>query len=149
MGVRLREPIELHQVQHRVDTLLGLGRRQSLQLQGIGEILSDAFMKQQVLLLEELLLEELLEKLMEFASVESCGKCFPCRLGTKRAHEMFKLAGQEDYKIDRALLDDLLHTLEEGSLCMHGGGIPLPVRNALQYFGDELSRHFSKEVAHV
>jgi NADH-quinone oxidoreductase subunit F len=92
---------------------------------------------------------EYLEKLMEFASVESCGKCFPCRLGTKRAHEMFKLAGRENYRIDRVLLDDLLHTLEEGSLCMHGGGIPLPVRNALQYFGDELSRHFSKEEAHV
>ncbi len=33
-----------------------------------------------------------LEKLMEFAAVESCGKCFPCRLGTKRAHEMLEAA---------------------------------------------------------
>ncbi len=94
-------------------------------------------------------LMEYLVKLMEFAMVESCGKCFPCRLGTKRAHEMFQSANRGERRIDRSLLDDLLHTLEEGSLCMHGGGIPLPVRNALQYFGDELSQYFSKEAAHV
>jgi NADH-quinone oxidoreductase subunit F len=90
-----------------------------------------------------------LEKLMEFAAVESCGKCFPCRLGTKRAHEMLEAANLGNYKIDTELFEDLLHTLEVGSLCAHGGGIPLPVKNALQYFGDELSQYFSKEEAHV
>ncbi|MEZ5278416.1 MAG: NADH-ubiquinone oxidoreductase-F iron-sulfur binding region domain-containing protein [Opitutaceae bacterium] len=92
---------------------------------------------------------EYLEKLMEFASVESCGKCFPCRLGTKRAHEMLQLANRGEYRIDPALFEDLLHTLESGSLCMHGGGIPLPVRNALQYFSEELSEYFSREVNHA
>ncbi len=86
-----------------------------------------------------------LEKLMEFAAVESCGKCFPCRLGTKRAHEMLEAANLGNYKIDTILFEDLLHTLEVGSLCAHGGGIPLPVKNALQYFGDELAQYFSKE----
>ncbi len=90
-----------------------------------------------------------LEKLMEFAAVESCGKCFPCRLGTKRAHEMLESANKGNYKIDTELFDDLLHTLEEGSLCAHGGGIPLPVKNALQYFGEELKQFFSKEGSHV
>jgi len=37
---------------------------------------------------------------------------------------------------------DLLDTLQEGSLCAHGGGIPLPVKNALLYFQDELEPHF-------
>lgn len=83
-----------------------------------------------------------LEHLFEFASDESCGKCFPCRLGTKRAEEMLAKAQHEGYKIDRQLFDDLLHTLEIGSLCAHGGGIPLPVRNALEHFKDELSPHF-------
>jgi NADH:ubiquinone oxidoreductase subunit F (NADH-binding) len=92
---------------------------------------------------------EYLEKLMEFAAVESCGKCFPCRLGTKRAHEMLQSANRGEYKIDSTLLGDLLDTLESGSLCMHGGGIPLPVRNALQYFNEELSQYFVQEVAHV
>lgn len=90
-----------------------------------------------------------LEKLMEFASFESCGKCFPCRLGTKRAHEMLESSNKGNYKIDTDLFDDLLHTLEEGSLCAHGGGIPLPVRNALEYFSEELEPYFSKGVAHA
>ncbi|MDX1477358.1 MAG: NADH-ubiquinone oxidoreductase-F iron-sulfur binding region domain-containing protein [Saprospiraceae bacterium] len=84
-----------------------------------------------------------LEHLFEFAAEESCGKCFPCRLGTKRAQEMFAKAQHEGYKIPRTLIDDLLHTLEEGSLCAHGGGIPLPVRNALHYFEDELRQYLA------
>lgn len=82
-----------------------------------------------------------LQHLMKFAADESCGKCFPCRLGTTRGEEMFTKAINEDYKIDRTLLNDLLDTLEAGSLCAHGGGIPLPVKNALQYFDDELSQY--------
>lgn len=88
---------------------------------------------------------EYLEHLFEFASYESCGKCFPCRLGTKRAEELFRGARTKGDKIDSVLLDDLLHTLETGSLCAHGGGIPLPVRNALHYFRDELSVYIEQE----
>ena len=80
--------------------------------------------------------------LFEFAAYESCGKCFPCRLGTTRGHELFQKANSEDYRIDMNLFTDLLTTLEQGSLCAHGGGIPLPVRNALQYFDDELKGYF-------
>lgn len=84
-----------------------------------------------------------IEHLFDFASYESCGKCFPCRLGTKRGQELSTKALQTDYKIDRKLFDDLLTTLEKGSLCAHGGGIPLPIRNALQYFESELSVYFN------
>lgn len=86
---------------------------------------------------------KLIEHLFDFAAYESCGKCFPCRLGTKRGQEMAEKALTSEYKIDRKLFADLLTTLEEGSLCAHGGGIPLPVRNALQYFDDELKQYFS------
>jgi NADH-quinone oxidoreductase subunit F len=48
----------------------------------------------------------------------------------------------EDYKIDRQLFDDLLETLELGSLCALGGGLPLPLKNALQYFDGELKGYF-------
>ena len=85
---------------------------------------------------------KLIEHLFDFAAYESCGKCFPCRLGTKRGQELATKALTSDYKIDRTLFTDLLTTLEEGSLCAHGGGIPLPVRNALQYFEDELKNYF-------
>ncbi len=84
-----------------------------------------------------------IEHLFDFAAYESCGKCFPCRLGTKRGQEMAEKAFTSDYKIDRNLFNDLLTTLEEGSLCAHGGGIPLPVRNALQYFDSELKEYFA------
>jgi NADH-quinone oxidoreductase subunit F len=84
-----------------------------------------------------------IEHLFDFAAYESCGKCFPCRLGTKRGHELTKKALESDYKIDRMLFEDLLTTLQHGSLCAHGGGIPLPVRNAMQYFDDELKAYFS------
>lgn len=83
-----------------------------------------------------------IEHLFDFASYESCGKCFPCRLGTKRGHELATKAINENYKIDRELFNDLLTTLQQGSLCAHGGGIPLPVRNALDYFNDELKPYF-------
>jgi len=86
---------------------------------------------------------KLIEHLFDFASYESCGKCFPCRLGTKRGQELSEKALTSDYKIDRKLFADLLTTLEQGSLCAHGGGIPLPVRNALQYFDEELKQYFN------
>jgi len=83
-----------------------------------------------------------LEHLFEFTSHESCGKCFPCRLGSTRGAEMLAKAQKEDYKIDRILFNDLVETLEQGSLCALGGGLPLPVKNALQYFADELAPYF-------
>ncbi len=85
-----------------------------------------------------------LEHLFQFTAHESCGKCFPCRLGSTRGAEMLKKAQESDYKIDRTLLDDLIETLEIGSLCALGGGLPLPIKNALQYFDKELSPYFKK-----
>jgi NADH-quinone oxidoreductase subunit F len=84
-----------------------------------------------------------IEHLFDFASYESCGKCFPCRLGTKRGHELASKAIQGRETIDRELFQDLLTTLEQGSLCAHGGGIPLPIRNIVHYFDDELKNYFS------
>lgn len=85
---------------------------------------------------------EYLKHLLKFAADESCGKCFPCRIGTQRGYEMLDKAQQTNYKIDLKLIHDLLETLEKGSLCALGGGVPLPFRNALQYFGDELNEYF-------
>ena len=44
---------------------------------------------------------EFIEHLFDFAAYESCGKCFPCRLGTKRGHELLKKANTSDYKINQ------------------------------------------------
>ena len=85
-----------------------------------------------------------MEHLMEFTADESCGKCYPCRIGAHRGYEMLKKAQKEEYKIDRQLFDDLMETLEIGSLCALGGGVPLPIKNALKYFDDELKKYFVK-----
>lgn len=83
-----------------------------------------------------------LEHLLEFTAEESCGKCYPCRIGSQRGYEMLVKAQKDRYKIDRSLFDDLMETLEIGSLCALGGGVPLPVKNALQYFDEELKTYF-------
>jgi NADH-quinone oxidoreductase subunit F len=85
---------------------------------------------------------KLLEHLLEFTSDESCGKCYPCRIGSFRGKELIQKAQTSNYKINRALFDDLMETLEIGSLCALGGGVPLPVKNALQYFENELKDYF-------
>lgn len=84
-----------------------------------------------------------LEHLFQFTAHESCGKCFPCRLGSTRGYELLSKARNEDYKIDKELFTDLITTMEIGSLCALGGGLPLPVRNALKYFENELAPYFN------
>ncbi len=90
---------------------------------------------------------KLLEHLFEFTKKESCGKCFPCRIGSVRGHELLSEAAEKGEKIDRQLFDDLLETMQLGSLCALGGGLPLPVRNALQWFSDELEGYFTSKEA--
>lgn len=72
--------------------------------------------------------------LLHFGATESCGKCFPCRIGLRRAHEMFA----DGAPVDRERLEALLETLELGSLCAHGGGMPAPIRSLLAHFSEEL-----------
>lgn len=83
-----------------------------------------------------------IKHLFQFTAHESCGKCFPCRLGSTRGYELLEKASTTDYKIDMTLMTDLLETLETGSLCALGGGLPLPVKNALHYFKEELTPYF-------
>ena len=92
---------------------------------------------------EEFPMVAYLEHLFAFTAHESCGKCFPCRIGSVRGKELLQKAQSEGYKIDRELFTDLLSTLQTGSLCALGGGIPLPVYNALEYFGEELAQYFA------
>jgi NADH:ubiquinone oxidoreductase subunit F (NADH-binding) len=70
----------------------------------------------------------LAEHLFAFARAESCGTCTPCRAGTAR------LAGIRDASAMRRLLE----TLEAGSLCGFGQGVPRPIRDLLEHFGDEV-----------
>jgi NADH:ubiquinone oxidoreductase subunit F (NADH-binding) len=72
--------------------------------------------------------------LLEFGARESCGKCFPCRVGMQRAFELVSADGP----VDQALLDELLETLEVASLCAHGSGMPAPIRSLIRHFPEEM-----------
>lgn len=92
---------------------------------------------------ESLPMIEYIQHLFQFTADESCGKCFPCRLGSTRGHELVAKARQDEtFKIDPELLNDLLDTMEQTSLCALGGGVPLPIKNALHYFDGELRSFF-------
>ena len=75
---------------------------------------------------------------MEFCSIESCGKCTPCRIGSTRGVETIDLiiAGKDVAK-NKELLLDLCEVMTEGSLCAMGGLTPLPVKSALSNFPDD------------
>jgi NADH:ubiquinone oxidoreductase subunit F (NADH-binding)/NADH:ubiquinone oxidoreductase subunit E len=72
--------------------------------------------------------------LLHFGAAESCGKCFPCRIGLRRAHAMFA----DGQPVERVRLEELLEALELGSLCAHGSGMPAPMRSLLTHFPGEL-----------
>ncbi len=77
--------------------------------------------------------------LFEFCDAESCGKCFPCRIGGRRGLEIAKrMKAAPATEGDLALLGELLETLKLGSLCAHGGAIPDPIRSLLHHFGPEM-----------
>ena len=85
---------------------------------------------------------------MEFCSVESCGKCTPCRIGSTRGVEVIdKIINNEDKKENLTLLIDLCETMTDGSLCAMGGLTPLPVRSALKHFAADFG--LEKEMADV
>ncbi len=73
--------------------------------------------------------------LLRFGAHESCGKCFPCRIGLQRAHDMFAA----EAPVEREQFEQLLEALELGSLCAHGGGMPAPLRSLLAHFPEELN----------
>lgn len=83
---------------------------------------------------EETEMRDVARHLLRFGAHESCGKCFPCRIGLQRAHEEFAAEGP----VDRARFEALLEALELGSLCAHGGGMPAPLRSLLEHFPEEL-----------
>jgi len=79
---------------------------------------------------------------MEFTQDESCGKCVPCRIGTRRILEILQriCAGQgEPEDIER--LENLARFIIAGSLCGLGQGAPNPVLTTLKYFRAEYEAH--------
>lgn len=82
--------------------------------------------------------------LFEFCDAESCGKCFPCRIGGRRGLELVKRMkgprSKAELDGDVALLTELCETMKLGSLCAHGGAIPAPIASLMLHFYDEMTR---------
>jgi formate dehydrogenase iron-sulfur subunit len=85
-------------------------------------------------------LDEQAEFAMRFCALESCGKCTPCRIGSKRGEELIAhiRAGRER-EANLVVLHELMETMELGSLCALGGLTPMPVRSILEGFPDALA----------
>jgi len=82
---------------------------------------------------------------LQFTQDESCGKCVPCRLGTKRMLETLeRITAGNGREGDIELLEELAGYIIEGSLCALGGTAPNPVLTTLRYFRDELDAHISE-----
>ena len=79
---------------------------------------------------------------LEFTVDESCGKCTPCRIGTRRMLEILEriTAGKgEDGDIEK--LEELAKTIKSTALCGLGQTAPNPVLSTLRYFRDEYEAH--------
>jgi NADH:ubiquinone oxidoreductase subunit F (NADH-binding)/(2Fe-2S) ferredoxin/NAD-dependent dihydropyrimidine dehydrogenase PreA subunit len=82
---------------------------------------------------------------ISFVQKESCGKCPPCRVGTKRMLEILERikAGQGEPE-DIGRLEKLADTVKSGSLCGLGQTAPNPVLTTVRYFRDEYLAHISE-----
>jgi len=75
---------------------------------------------------------------MEFCSLESCGKCTPCRIGSTRGVEVIdRLVRGERPEVQLPLLRDLCDTMTHASLCAMGGMTPNPVLSAVDKFPED------------
>ena len=89
---------------------------------------------------------------MEFICDESCGKCTPCRVGTKRLLEMLtKITDGEGTMEMLDEMEELCHEIKDTALCGLGQTAPNPILSTLRYFRDEYEAHILEKrcPAHV
>ena len=79
---------------------------------------------------------------LEFTVDESCGKCAPCRIGTKRMYEILdKITKGKGTMEDLDNLEALCYTVKSSALCGLGQTAPNPILSTLRYFKDEYIAH--------
>ena len=83
---------------------------------------------------------------LEFTVDESCGKCTPCRIGTKRLYEMLDRITRGEGKMeDLDKMEELCYYIKENALCGLGQTAPNPVLSTLKYFRDEYEAHVKEK----
>lgn len=95
-----------------------------------------------VIMNEDTCIVEVARFFMNFTQHESCGKCTPCREGTKNMLAILrKIVNGKGTMEDLDTLEELAHIVQEGSLCGLGKSAPNPVLSTLKYFRDEYIAH--------
>ena len=91
---------------------------------------------------EETCMVDIAKFFLNFTVDESCGKCSPCRLGTKRLLEMLdKITSGNATMEDLDKLEELCYYIKDNALCALGQTAPNPVLSTLHYFRDEYIAH--------
>jgi len=82
-----------------------------------------------------------------FLAHESCGKCVPCREGTRQMLKILNnIAAGKGNEGDLAILEELSEFMEDASLCALGQSAPFPVKSTLKYFRAEYEEHIRENI---
>ncbi|WP_126992535.1 NADH-quinone oxidoreductase subunit NuoF [Thermosipho globiformans] len=108
-------------------------------LQQLGAIVGSGGM---IVLDEDDCMVDVAKFFLEFTVDESCGKCTPCREGTKKMYEILdKITKGEGTEEDIEILENLANVIKDSSLCGLGQTAPNPVLSTLRYYKDEYLAH--------
>lgn len=112
-------------------------------LTGAGSIMGSGGM---VVLDEDSCMVDIAKFFLSFTQEESCGKCPPCRVGTRAMLSILKrIAAGQGRLIDLDTLEQMAQTVKDGSLCGLGQTAGNPVLSTLRYFREEYETHIRKQ----
>lgn len=113
-------------------------------LQSIGSMMGSGGL---IVMDEDNCMVDIAKFFLEFTVDESCGKCTPCRVGTKRLHEMLcKITDGKATLEDLDKMEELCHYIQDNSLCGLGQSAPNPVLSTLKYYRKEYEAHIVDKV---
>lgn len=108
-------------------------------LKKIGSMMGSGGM---IILDEDTCMVDISKFYLEFTADESCGKCNPCRIGTKRLLELLtKITKGQGEPEDLDKIKELAEHMKSSSLCALGQSAPNPVLSTIRYFEDEYKAH--------
>ena len=112
-------------------------------LTGAGSIMGSGGL---IVMDEDTCMVDVAKYFLNFTSQESCGKCTPCRIGTKQMAEILeKITSGNSEPGDITILEEIANTVKNGSLCGLGQTAPNPVLTTLKFFKDEYDEHVVNE----
>jgi NADH:ubiquinone oxidoreductase subunit F (NADH-binding)/(2Fe-2S) ferredoxin/NAD-dependent dihydropyrimidine dehydrogenase PreA subunit len=95
---------------------------------------------------EETCMVDVARYFLDFTQLESCGKCVPCRMGTRQMQKILEdICAGDGKQGDIETLVELAETIKDGSLCGLGQTAPNPVLTTIKYFRDEYEAHVKEK----